>query len=109
MNHPCEICIDFIQKFPKHKSLEDAKLTEYTLENLYPNTLYHVWIAAKSRRGEGAATPKLAVRTDQYGRPIIVVVIVAVVASVVIIVIEGSYPCKLYLVKIIVVALYIMK
>ena len=38
------------------------------MENLYPNTLYHVWIAAKSRRGEGAATPKLAVRTDQYGR-----------------------------------------
>jgi hypothetical protein len=27
-----------------------------------------VWIAAKSRRGEGAATPKLAVRTDQYGK-----------------------------------------
>ena len=53
-------------KFPKHKSLEDPSLTSYTLENLYPNTLYHVWIAAKSRRGEGAATPKLPVRTDQY-------------------------------------------
>ena len=56
-----------MQKFPKHKSLEDPKLTVYTLENLYPNTLYHVWVAAKSRRGEGAATPKLPVRTDQYG------------------------------------------
>jgi len=33
---------------------------------LYPNTLYHVWVAAKSRRGEGAATPELAVRTEQY-------------------------------------------
>jgi hypothetical protein len=58
----------FVQKFPKHKSLDNPKQTEYSLENLYPNTLYHVWIAAKSRRGEGAATPKLAVRTDQYGR-----------------------------------------
>ena len=37
------------------------------LENLYPNTLYHVWVAAKSRRGEGAATPRLPVRTEQYG------------------------------------------
>jgi hypothetical protein len=57
-----------LQKFPKHKTIEDPTKTEYTLENLYPNTLYHVWIAAKSRRGEGAATPKLAVRTDQYGK-----------------------------------------
>ena len=38
------------------------------MENLYPNTIYHVWVAAKSRRGEGAATPKLAVRTEQYGK-----------------------------------------
>ena len=37
------------------------------LENLYPNTLYHVWVAAKSRRGEGAGTPRLPVRTEQYG------------------------------------------
>ena len=58
----------FSQKFPKHKTIEDPTKTEHTLENLYPNTLYHIWIAAKSRRGEGAATPKLAVRTDQYGK-----------------------------------------
>ena len=55
------------QKFPNTKTIEDPNTTEYVLENLYPNTLYHVWVAAKSRRGEGAATPKLAVRTEQYG------------------------------------------
>ena len=35
------------------------------MENLYPNTLYHVWVAAKSRRGEGVATPKLGVATQK--------------------------------------------
>ena len=55
------------QKFSNHKTLEGADTTELVLENLYPNTIYHVWVAAKSRRGEGAATPKLSVRTEQYG------------------------------------------
>ena len=41
---------------------------EYTLDGLYPNTLYHIWLAAKSRRGEGAATPPIATRTEQYGK-----------------------------------------
>ena len=58
----------FPQKFPNHKTLEGPETTEVVLENLYPNTIYHVWVAAKSRRGEGAATPKLAVRTEQYGK-----------------------------------------
>ncbi len=40
---------------------------EYLLEGLYPNTLYHVWLAAKSKRGEGATTPPIPVRTEQYG------------------------------------------
>lgn len=39
----------------------------YTLGELYPDTLYYVWVAAKSRRGEGAATPPIPVKTDQYG------------------------------------------
>ena len=60
--------ISFPQKFPNHKTLEGPETTEVVLENLYPNTIYHVWVAAKSRRGEGAATPKLAVRTEQYGK-----------------------------------------
>lgn len=39
----------------------------YTLGELYPDTLYYVWVAAKSRRGEGASTPPIPVKTDQYG------------------------------------------
>ena len=50
-----------------HRSLPVSN--EYTLDGLYPNTLYHVWLAAKSKRGEGAATPPIATRTEQYGKP----------------------------------------
>lgn len=39
----------------------------YTLNGLYPNTLYYIWLAARSQRGEGATTPPIAVRTKQYG------------------------------------------
>ena len=42
--------------------------TEYILDGLYPNTMYHVWLAAKSKRGEGAATTPVAVKTEQYGK-----------------------------------------
>ncbi|XP_077498928.1 tyrosine-protein phosphatase Lar isoform X4 [Amblyomma americanum] len=38
----------------------------FLLEGLYPDTVYYVWLAARSRAGEGAATPPLPVRTDQY-------------------------------------------
>ncbi|KOC68734.1 Tyrosine-protein phosphatase Lar [Habropoda laboriosa] len=38
----------------------------YTLTGLYPNTLYYVWLAAKSQRGEGATTIPYPVRTKQY-------------------------------------------
>nr|XP_027202384.1 tyrosine-protein phosphatase Lar-like isoform X2 [Dermatophagoides pteronyssinus] len=38
----------------------------YKLTDLYPDTLYYIWIAAKSRRGEGASTPPIPVKTDQY-------------------------------------------
>lgn len=40
----------------------------YTLSGLYPNTLYYVWLAARSQRGEGATTPPIPVRTKQYGK-----------------------------------------
>ncbi|CAB3376185.1 Hypothetical predicted protein [Cloeon dipterum] len=39
--------------------------TAYRLNNLYPNTLYFIWLAAKSQRGEGATTMPIAVRTKQ--------------------------------------------
>ena len=48
----------FTNDFESHRSL-DAEINEYTLEGLYPNTLYHVWLAAKSKTGEGAATPPI--------------------------------------------------
>ncbi|XP_076229923.1 tyrosine-protein phosphatase Lar isoform X5 [Nomia melanderi] len=38
----------------------------YTLTGLYPNTLYYVWLAARSQRGEGATTMPCPVRTKQY-------------------------------------------
>ena len=48
-----------------HKSLPVSN--EYVLDGLYPNTLSHIGLAAKSKRGEGAATPPIASRTEQYG------------------------------------------
>ena len=39
----------------------------FTLGDLFPDTLYFVWVAGKSIRGEGAATPPIPVRTEQYG------------------------------------------
>ena len=54
-----------IFQFTNHKTL-DPPITQYTLESLYPNSLYHVWVAAKSKRGEGATTPSLSARTEQY-------------------------------------------
>lgn len=48
--------------------LRRIPITEtYTLNGLYPNTLYYIWLAARSQRGEGATTPPIAVRTKQYG------------------------------------------
>lgn len=40
----------------------------YTLTGLYPNTLYYVWLAARSQRGEGATTIPYPVRTKQFGK-----------------------------------------
>ncbi len=56
-------------QFENHRTLPVDR--EYLLEGLYPNTLYHVWLAAKSRRGEGATTPPIPVRTEQYGELVI--------------------------------------
>ena len=49
----------------KHRSLNLTR--QYTLEGLYPNTLYYIWISAKSSKGEGAHTTPIKVTTEQYG------------------------------------------
>ncbi|XP_037557275.1 tyrosine-protein phosphatase Lar-like isoform X4 [Dermacentor silvarum] len=48
----------------EQRSLPDGQ--NFLLEGLYPDTVYYIWLAARSRTGEGAATPPLPVRTDQY-------------------------------------------
>lgn len=48
-----------------HKSI---RVTEtFTLTDLFPNNKYYIWLAAKSRRGEGASTPPLEITTQEYG------------------------------------------
>ncbi|XP_065307703.1 tyrosine-protein phosphatase Lar-like isoform X3 [Dermacentor albipictus] len=48
----------------EQRSLPDGQ--NFLLEGLYPDTVYYIWLAARSGTGEGAATPPLPVRTDQY-------------------------------------------
>lgn len=45
-----------------------ANTESYKLTGLYPDTLYYIWLAARSQRGEGATTPPIPVRTKQYGK-----------------------------------------
>ncbi|XP_063235458.1 tyrosine-protein phosphatase Lar isoform X2 [Bacillus rossius redtenbacheri] len=53
--------------YAKEKHHRRIPITEsYTLTGLYPNTLYYVWLAARSQRGEGATTPPIPIRTKQY-------------------------------------------
>ncbi|XP_076263869.1 tyrosine-protein phosphatase Lar isoform X2 [Rhynchophorus ferrugineus] len=53
--------------YAKEKHHRRIPISEsYTLTGLYPNTLYYVWLAARSQRGEGATTPPIPVRTKQY-------------------------------------------
>ena len=61
----CIVHALIIFQYTNHRTL-DPPITQYTLESLYPNSLYHVWVAAKSKRGEGATTPSLSARTEQY-------------------------------------------
>lgn len=55
---------DTYAKEKHHRRISVAE--SYTLTGLYPNTLYYVWLAARSQRGEGATTPPIPVRTKQY-------------------------------------------
>ncbi|XP_037294803.1 tyrosine-protein phosphatase Lar isoform X4 [Manduca sexta] len=53
--------------YAKEHHKKRIPITEtYTLNGLYPNTLYYIWLAARSQRGEGATTPPIAIRTKQY-------------------------------------------
>ncbi|XP_049819624.1 tyrosine-protein phosphatase Lar isoform X2 [Aethina tumida] len=53
--------------YAKEKHHRRIPISEsYMLTGLYPNTLYYVWLAARSQRGEGATTPPIPVRTKQY-------------------------------------------
>lgn len=57
--------------YAKEKHHRRIPISEtYTLTGLYPNTLYYVWLAARSQRGEGATTPPIPVRTKQYGKQV---------------------------------------
>ena len=42
--------------------------SSYLLQDLTPDTVYHIQVAAKSKRGEGAKTPTIQVRTQEYGK-----------------------------------------
>nr|CAD7398702.1 unnamed protein product [Timema poppensis] len=53
--------------YAKERHHRRITITEsYSLTGLYPNTLYYVWLAARSQRGEGATTPPIPIRTKQY-------------------------------------------
>ncbi|CAG2054332.1 unnamed protein product, partial [Timema podura] len=55
--------------YAKERHHRRITITEsYSLTGLYPNTLYYVWLAARSQRGEGATTPPIPIRTKQYGK-----------------------------------------
>ncbi|ODN02995.1 Tyrosine-protein phosphatase Lar [Orchesella cincta] len=55
---------DTFSKETSHRSISVGE--QYVVTNLYPNTVYFMWLAAKSRKGEGAPTPPILVRTEQY-------------------------------------------
>ncbi|XP_065213567.1 tyrosine-protein phosphatase Lar isoform X3 [Planococcus citri] len=55
---------DTYSKERNHRRIPVAE--RYTLEDLYPNTLYYIWLSARSQRGEGATTSPIPVRTKQY-------------------------------------------
>lgn len=40
----------------------------FTLNDLTPDTVYHIQVSAKSKRGEGAKTPTIQVRTLPFGK-----------------------------------------
>ena len=52
----------------KHLCYTNCYVYIFRLSGLYPNTMYFMWLAAKSIKGEGATTPPIPVRTEQYSK-----------------------------------------
>ncbi|RWS19628.1 Tyrosine-protein phosphatase Lar-like protein, partial [Leptotrombidium deliense] len=52
---------DTFTNIQSHKSIPDIE--SYSLGGLNPSTVYNIWIAAKSRRGEGVSTPPILMFT----------------------------------------------
>ena len=48
----------------------ESARTTYLMQDLTANTVYHIQVAAESSRGEGARTPIVQVKTDEYGKTI---------------------------------------
>lgn len=71
LNRPLKFCVGIVKySIESHTQIyrRIANTESYKLAGLYPDTLYYVWLAARSQRGEGATTPPIPVRTKQYGK-----------------------------------------
>lgn len=70
--HPGELIVSYElyynDTYTGHEVRKSLPVVEnITLDELHPNTLYYVWIAAKSIRGLGAASTPIPVRTEEFG------------------------------------------
>ena len=45
-----------------------SPVNSYKLDDLTPNTVYHIQVSAKSTRGEGPRTSTIQVKTHQFGK-----------------------------------------
>ena len=52
-----------------HVSISSS-LSSYLLNDLTPNTVYHIRLAAKSKRGEGASTATIQIKTPEFGESV---------------------------------------
>lgn len=71
--HPGEVIVSYElyynDTYTGHEVRKSLPVVEnITLDNLHPNTLYYVWIVAKSIRGLGASSTPIPVRTEEFGK-----------------------------------------
>ncbi|GLV33232.1 Leukocyte-antigen-related-like, partial [Carabus blaptoides fortunei] len=71
VNHSDENIVSYVlywnDTYAEEKHRRRIPIVEsYTLTGLFPNSLYYVWLAARSQRGDGATTSPIPVRTKQY-------------------------------------------